>query len=288
MFGTWRLLLALTVAASHMGFALGPYHPGVMAVTGFYLLAGYISAALWQRACRQSPHPGWHYWRERFWRLMPQYWGVVLVTALLLPWLPTNHFLQAPLDFNALWQNLLVFPLAYYPLSGIDHITLIPPAWSLAVEFHYYLLVPLLGRLPLRALRWVWGGSLGVWLLSFTGWVDPELWGYRYFPGVLFIFLTGHTLYLGHQQHRYFSYEALILLAILILLLALYLPYHPAIGFQFEVIVGLLLTLPLTVLLGRLPRHPMDEGLGKPAYLVFLLHFLALWLWQAFFPYFNI
>ncbi|EIJ34258.1 acyltransferase family protein [Thiothrix nivea] len=281
MFGFWRLFLALTVAVSHMGFALGPYHPGVMAVMGFYLLAGYISAALWQRACRQADYPTWHYWKERFWRLMPQYWGVVLVTALLLPWLPRNHFLQAPLDFSALWQNLLVFPLAYYPLTGIDHMTLIPPAWSLAVEFHYYLLVPLLGRLPLPVLRGVWAASLGIWLMSFTGLIDPELWGYRYFPGVLFIFLTGHTLCLSHLQQRYFSYESLILLAVLILMLTLYLPYNWGIGFQFEVVVGLLIALSLTILLGRLPRNPLDEWLGKPAYLLFLLHFLAFWLLQA-------
>jgi len=281
MFGLYRLSLALLVAVSHMGVSIAGYHLGVMAVMGFYVLAGYISAALWQKA-QQSSQPTRAYWQGRFWRLMPLYWAVVLLTALLLPYLPESAFLSAPLDGRAWLQNLLVFPLAYYPLSDIDQITLIPPAWSLAVEFHYYLLIPLLAYLSERWIRCIWLLSLLIWLSSFTDLLDAELWGYRYFVGMLFVFITGRSLWFARQRGQLFSIESKIVLLILLgLLLFISVYQETRFYFQMETVLGLLIAIPLVSGLATLQRQAWDELLGKPAYLIFLGHFLVYWLWNV-------
>jgi peptidoglycan/LPS O-acetylase OafA/YrhL len=278
MFGLYRLSLAVLVAISHMGFSIAGYHLGVMAVMGFYVLAGYIAAALWQRA-EQYPNAARYYWKGRFWRLMPLYWGMVVLTAILMPYLAPSEFLSAPLDGNAWLQNLLVFPLAYYPLSGIDKITLIPPAWSLAVEFHYYLFIPLLAYLSERWIRFIWLLSLLIWLASFTDLLDTERWGYRYFLGMLFVFLTGRSLWFARQQALLFSLESKVVLVLLLILLAWINIYQEErFYFQMETVLGLLIAIPMISALATLPRHHWDDFLGKPAYLIFLGHFLLYWI----------
>ena len=262
-----------------MGVSIAGYHLGVMAVMGFYVLAGYISAALWQKAQQSSDRPALSYWKGRFWRLMPLYWGVVILTAILMPYLPHSEFLSAPLDSSAWLQNLFVFPLAYYPLSGIDQITLIPPAWSLAVEFHYYLLIPVLGYLSERWIRLLWFCSLLVWCSSFTTLLDAELWGYRYFAGMLFVFLTGRSLWFARKRGELFSIESKIVLLVLLgLLLFINMYQETRFYFQMETVVGLLIAIPMISALSTLSRRTWDEWLGKPAYLIFLGHFLVYWL----------
>ncbi|HJY76921.1 MAG TPA: acyltransferase family protein, partial [Burkholderiales bacterium] len=73
---------------------------------------------------------------------------------------------------------------------------LVPQAWTLSVEFYFYLLAPWLTRLPLRGIIAVIAASLalryGVWGVAGLR-ADP--WSYRFFPFELAFFMTGALAY---------------------------------------------------------------------------------------------
>jgi peptidoglycan/LPS O-acetylase OafA/YrhL len=51
--------------------------------------------------------------------------------------------------------------------------------------------------------------------------------------------------------------------------------------YNFEVLIGILVGLPIVTFVVRLPSHPVDTTLGNISYGVFLNHFLLIWIFQA-------
>ncbi len=72
MLGTFRLFLAMLVASSHTGLSLAGLNPGVMAVVGFYLISGYVTAGLMARHY-SDPSQVSSFYLDRAIRLLPQY-----------------------------------------------------------------------------------------------------------------------------------------------------------------------------------------------------------------------
>ena len=158
----------------------------------------------------------------------------------------------------------------------------ISPAWSLALEFHFYLLVPILVR-P-GALRGVLAAASAIlFVVSASGVVESAFWGYRLLPGVLFLFLLGSLLYdlrtspttgLRTTCLAAFLVSAVLLVA-MIYSKASKLPF-PC-GVQINVLIGILASLPLVWFLSKFARRPgVDSFLGDLAYGVFLAHPLCI------------
>jgi peptidoglycan/LPS O-acetylase OafA/YrhL len=149
--GFFRLALASVVVVHHFSrFALG--HLGVFL---FFVLSGYWIHRLWIEKYSKLERPYPTYLLSRLWRLLPVF---VLINAVaLLVGLKMGdkawHF----------WpSNLLIF--GYSSLGGETPLT---PAWSLDIEFQFYLLAPLLAALLLRPRT-----TLLVWLVAMGGLVS--------------------------------------------------------------------------------------------------------------------
>ena len=286
--GLLRYLLASLVLYSHLGHGvLGGINPGVSAVVVFYMLAGSVVAGLWQK---------WHalpdglprFYRDRLWRILPQYLLVCAAAALLWAAGAQSPFLArqpGPLQWLA---QITVIPLAYYMYMGGDGFVLVPPAWSLGVELQFYVLAPALVLLPRRRLIPVALASLAVFAAAQMRWLDADHFGYRLLPGVLFLFLAGAAL-----RRRTMA----IPLALLWLGMALYLALiwgQPPVPYRRDVALGFVLGLPVLALLQRrrapraalTPRRPspalaaarwLDRTLASASYGVFLWHFPVLW-----------
>jgi peptidoglycan/LPS O-acetylase OafA/YrhL len=278
MLGSFRLLLALLVALSHAGLRMDGLNPGVSAVVGFYLVSGYVMTGLLRRhypTLALAPR----FYLDRALRLYPQY---LAIAALTLLWFAAtdarNDFLRHAPDALDLLNNLLIAPLNYLYASH-DAYALIPPAWSLGAEVQFYLLFPLIllaraGRPLLLAL------SLLLYLAAAWGLLPTEPYGYRFLPGVLFIFLLGSWLYDLHAADRRPAAVALTVATLLgSALLALLLQQNGSLHAPYnrETLLGLALGLPALALLGPLKRQIWDEALGDLSYGVFLVHFLILW-----------
>ena len=122
-----------------------------MFVEMFFVLSGLV---LWLPVARalvadEETRSGRAMLLRRTARLLPLYWTVVLVVwALTNPTLPGH------------WQDLLLH-LTFTHIYSDQYIFWTDgPAWSLAVEFHFYVLV----ALSFPVIRWArnrWPGSVG-------------------------------------------------------------------------------------------------------------------------------
>jgi peptidoglycan/LPS O-acetylase OafA/YrhL len=171
VFGLYRLILAIFVALSHYGLILAGFNPGQRSVICFYVLSGFLMD---RQFGKLSPTGGVSaFYIDRALRVFPLYLVVVCLGMAITP-IPWRDF----------WINVSLLPLNYDFFTGVP--LLIAPAWSLACEVHFYLLVPLLVLLPAVWLRTVTAGSLIFFSISpFIK--DGGFWAYT---GILFTFLS--------------------------------------------------------------------------------------------------
>ena len=100
----------------------------------FFVLSGFV---LWLPVAKaaldaRTGRPGWVLLFRRMARLLPLYYAVVLVV-----WTTTNPSLPGH------WQDLLMH-LTFTHVYSDDYIFwTIGPAWTLGVEFHFYVLMAL-------------------------------------------------------------------------------------------------------------------------------------------------
>jgi peptidoglycan/LPS O-acetylase OafA/YrhL len=62
----------------------------------------------------------------------------------------------------------------------------------LGIELLFYLVMPFILIFKVRST--CFGLSLLVFLAAYLGWIDTDLFGYRFLPGILFMFSCGSTL----------------------------------------------------------------------------------------------
>lgn len=279
--GFIRLFLAFLVLISHMGYSCYGYNPGVMAVAVFYLLAGHVVAKLWLNAPTHQ-RLRW-FMRDRALRILPQYYVSLAVAILLWGWLqPDNFHVSAQPDLFDWFANLSLIPLNYFMFNGVDGFTLLAPAWSLAVEVQFYLLVPLLFTYR-PSLWWALALSLLVYGLAQSGDLNPDIYGYRLLPGVLFLFIAG-ALCIQPTRWQCRLLWGGWLGGVVYVGYLLNQPHNPS--FVLEVALGFVVGLPLV---WRHSQHPhrfkgmwrtLQQRAGLYSYALFLIHFPIMWLVQ--------
>lgn len=279
--GSLRFLLAIAVLLSHVGLSIGGLNPGVISVVVFYIISGYVMAALMARHYN-TLNRAHHFYLDRLARIYPQYAFYAGGAAL---WFfsvgqPTYFLSHLPEPVDWL-NNLLIVPLNYFMFNGSDKFTLVPPAWSLGVEILFYALAPLLWRYWAIAL-WVALCSLAVQALAWHGVLQTDWWGYRLLPGVLWIFSLGMVIHRLQNARAKLVRQLPLLTALFVSVIWAYLsstgrllqPYHR------EVLLGIALGGPLVQWLS-LAEHPwpqIDQRLGDLSYGIFLNHFFLIWL----------
>jgi len=131
-----RALAITMVFLSHGISALDTLGVGVDL---FFLLSGFLIGRIYLRAQKDAHEPSgtftlWGFWSARWFRTLPPYLAALALFALAQP-----HFQNNPIH-----PYYLLFLQNYVGLTGFG------PSWSLCVEEHFYLALPLLGFLLLR------------------------------------------------------------------------------------------------------------------------------------------
>lgn len=110
----------------------------------FFVLSGFLIGRIYFRESGGASFSAWRFWRSRWWRTLPPYAGAVLLYLAGSIAFPTDklHWYYA------------FFLQNYLGVTGFG------PSWSLCVEEHFYLLLPVIGLITCRllgrrSLRWV-------------------------------------------------------------------------------------------------------------------------------------
>jgi peptidoglycan/LPS O-acetylase OafA/YrhL len=275
--GSYRFVLAILVTLSHVGVVIAGHNSGVSAVISFYLLSGFVMTALIRDKYGDIESVG-SFYLDRAMRLLPQFLlYTVLTLALVLVWPPTSPFVSDITTWKVV-LNIAMLPLNFFMFGGLETSILIPQAWSLGLEAFFYLAIPWLLLYKVRVAAFTM--SVVVFMLAYIGVLNTDWWGYRFLPGTLFIFLIGSLM---HERKPYVNTAiflcfacAAALLTLLIATPSLQRPYN------FEVLVGLIVGLPMVYFLKGFTTSKLDAHIGNLSYGMFLNHFFLIWLFEGF------
>ena len=182
--GTLRLLLACTVVIGHSSPLFGFIGLNGYAVPAFFIISGFYMNLILDTTYNR-PGGTWLFYSNRFLRLFPIYWSVLIMYAVVahLPYTESQninryvydaslHFSHAtdgsPASLWAIIPNLLTLGSDWFRLFAADALSgtltllrpttdlkvntdvylylIMPPNWSLGVELVFYAIVPLLMR----------------------------------------------------------------------------------------------------------------------------------------------
>jgi peptidoglycan/LPS O-acetylase OafA/YrhL len=240
----------------------------VAAVVSFLLLSGFVMTALIRKYyLRVESVPA--FYLDRLIRLAPQFYLYITLTLLGARFFRLHHFdMQAAPGFGATVSQFLLVPLNFY-FYFPD--MLLPQAWSLGLEAMFYAVFPFILIFKLRNVAALI--SLAVFAAAQAGYIDVDLWGYRFLPGTLIIFICGS--WLEDPRNAWERRLPFIFCgACALLLIATYFTAIPA---GRSVLLGVTLGIPVVYSLQRLGEHSRLSALaGDLSYGVFLNHVLLL------------
>jgi peptidoglycan/LPS O-acetylase OafA/YrhL len=291
MFGFYRTFLALVVVFHHL---LDIPVIGKYAVHGFFILSGYLMTHIMHQSYGYHLQGYRAFALNRFLRLFPTYWFVLLVSLIVIGLIGENFSRQfhaaltVPDTFRDWFQNLSMIFADLFP--GQQKPRLSPPTWALTVELLYYLLIAL-GISRFKTFTWLWFAG-GVMYMILTHWLAHP-YAYRYetlFAGSL-PFSMGALVYHYREQlsaitQAYNSHVLLIVASILLILNTVIGVTNTGAMFELSYYANFIInTIIIVVLLNVRPSGSLkrlDKKIGDYSYPIYLAH----WQLAAFFSFY--
>lgn len=297
--GVLRLLLALSVIAAHTSAIRWLALPtGTAAVQIFFVISGFYMALILNE---KYLGPGSYriFIANRFLRIYPVYFvmaGATLILALALhteirlfdPERLSELNLEAKtlifganfaifgldtFDFLAIQHGALVFVrnTGDHPLV-VDHMRLVPQAWSLGIELLFYIIAPFIVR------RILWIVAVSVLSLSLRaylwqhGYTAPP-WNYEFFPSELVFFLIGALLYHAQRTALFERWGPT---------LAVFAPFATGLAlFTYDDLPGILsyglVIVSIPFLFELTKRNRVDRLVGELSYPLYVVHFFFIY-----------
>jgi len=272
MLGTVRFILAALVILNHLWLPTAN-RVGAHAVTAFYMISGYLMTKVIHDVYGHSLRGAGHFLANRALRIYPIYWFCLFTTLILIAACGDAfraYALIAVPDMKQLFQNVTLIEL------GSSEVILVPPAWSLTVEFAYYLaMIAGLSRHRYVSIAWF---SLS---LIYTAWLiaSDAPFSERYYPiaAASLFFSIGALVYWYRASLHWLRLPSLAFWPLLLLFC-----FSPmlleSVGLDrlmigFYLPTFLFVSLVVTATQSSELQH--DRWLGDLAYPMFLLHFLC-------------
>ncbi|MGB4812498.1 MAG: acyltransferase [Methylophilaceae bacterium] len=317
--GFLRFFLAFSVVNVHanlLGFNL---MYADVAVQSFYVISGFYMAMVLNEKYNRPGVTYTDFLLSRFFRIIPAYILVVFLTvsAAAVAWFgfgvtipPLQHW---QVLFNKLSLTTIIsvifiqFSLVgtelihYFTLNASGGLTFtahfsqepiklwrlltVPQAWTLALEFYFYLLAPFIVR---RSVGFIFGLIVTSFLvrlilaLQFDVRFDP--WSYRFFPSELLFFLAGSLTYRLSSPKilaiSRFNIRLITGICFILIMAAGVIARYGHVGHFYSVsplFIGLLfLWLPKLFLLTK--NKKIDRYIGELSYPLYISHVLVIWL----------
>jgi peptidoglycan/LPS O-acetylase OafA/YrhL len=286
MFGTFRVMLAVLVVLQH-ALPRHRFNYGDAAVINFFMISGYVMTILIKNNYGKLGKSTWYFYADRFIRIYPQYFFFIMLSFVLDSiFYFSPRYLSGHPTIGKFLLNAVIVPMNYvWVIPSLSRYQLLLPAWSLGLEEQFYWIFPFIVLLPFveRVSNVL---SLAIFAVAIFGILNPELFAYRFLPGVIFIFLLGKNLadYNTTRSEESYWTMATVYTVVLVLTVGLWM-FRPGIlfmGYNKEVLLAILTGFPVICFLSRLPRRPWDEFLGHCSYGVFLGHITIIHLFVRF------
>lgn len=310
--GTLRFLLALAVVIVHSSPIMGlTLLPGPVAVRAFYIISGFLIAMVISRKYQYRDRSYYYFLSNRFYRLYPLYITIVILTVLLSigyglflgDWgklqYYINHYQASPqslpslmvvmlTNFTVVGQDIMTF-LSIDPDSGkllfhrmqdrpvLQELLLIPIAWTVAVEFYFYLVAPFFVTKTIKTILTILVSVLVFrYILMVTGAAPDSFAIYRFAPTEIYWFLLGVLCYRlpfpAFLKSRQFAYGVLVLM---IVFMVAYNHLSWANDWK-NIIVYAITFISLPALFAHVSKLRIDKNLGELCYPMYLVHAFVL------------
>lgn len=310
--GILRLLLALSVVATHAGPIIGTtFVGGQVAVEAFYIISGFYMTLILNEKYIDINNSYRLFISNRLLKLYPIYWAIVtLILLLSLGSLIANSFagkLHSYFDYYHQYGNMSFFSISYLVITnlalvgqdaimflGIDTQTgqffftsdfsktqpqltsflLVPQAWTLGIEIIFYLIAPFIVRRNFMIFIVLVASFLVKMVLPQFG-LDHDPWTYRFFPAELMFFLLGsvsYKLYRLKKKWRFDKLISVVALTVISLLILFYDFWHFSDKYPFFFI---LLTLSIPLIFSFTKNLKWDTRLGDLSYPIYISHMLV-------------
>ena len=275
--GTYRFILAISVAISHTGFVVFGLNPGVIAVISFFLVSGYVMTALIHKNYFDRKKIVLFY-LDRVFRIYPQYlFNIVIVLSIYFVFGLSSHYLSQP-SLTGLIQNILIIPMGFYMTPWVgENFILIPPAWSLGIEFCFYILVPFIIINKLKKITF--SLSYIIFLIAYMGILPTDYFGYRLIFGTIYIFICGSFLYENNNIIKNNPLKFILTFSVFLLILT-FVNQHFLLPYNREVLIGLIFGIPALSLVVKLDKSYLDNFLGNLSYGIFLSHYSFVFIFE--------
>ncbi len=299
--GLFRLLLAISVLATHLGIQFG--FGGRTSVQIFFVISGFLMSYLVTE--KRSYATNRNFWASRFFRIFPTYWLVCLCTIFLTQFGVSSNALSVFLELSppnaifAIGPNLGLFFQDVMLFLGVAsngeivfapnfqstqlplHLVLIvPQSWSLALELSFYLIAPFILKRK-GVLFALLGLSVLIRLLlviAGLGLDDP--WSYRFFPVEIGTFIFGALIHqLGYpllQKMEKYNTKIFRLASVIGVIALFALTSFIQSGFVQSVVLALFCSFALPALFKFQSESKFDNELGKLSYPFYMWHVLVI------------
>lgn len=278
MFGVLRTLLAINVVLLHV-FSLPTL--GNYSVSFFFILSGFLMTYIMQNTYGYDFSGVKLFWINRFLRLYPLYWVVLIFGILMILFFPEinkHPDMYLPSKVNDYVFNILMFFPKIIPHNVSPR--LVPPSWALTNELIYYFLISLgISKNKKRTLFWV---SISVLYYIWT-YFFYNIPTYRYssiFASSL-PFSLGAMLYWFKDFNLKLSRVPYILgLYLLFVINAVFLkemfPIYVEFSIYLNLIIALLIIHSLFHFKAENKIKKIDNYIGRYSYPIYLSHFAVL------------
>ena len=274
MFGILRTLLAINVILLHI---FGVPSLGNYSVSFFFILSGFLMTHIMQNTYGYNLSGIKQFWVNRFLRLYPTYWIILIITAVVIVLFKDvlrNDSIFMPSTLGNWLQNISII----YPNLVPHRINprLSPASWALTNELVFYLLISLgVSKTLNRTLFWL---LFGIMYFVFTYLYKTDTWRYSAIPAASLPFSIGSLLYYINLKlpKVKFQFYLIITLFFLFCLNALYLRFNIYSNVEISIYVNYFIASFLILSLFNLNVNKniknLDNYLGHFSYPFYLSH----------------
>lgn len=324
--GILRFLLAASVLIGHTAPILGTKTRlvgGMTAVESFFIISGFYMALVLKEKYSKGDNAYRKFYFNRFLRLFPMYWTVLLVVLLvsllwnfqhldnhLLPYIKHFSHMNFVTFIYFIFSNMFLlgqdtfFFLSLNPDSGwlfftkqytttaiwLEQFLFVPQAWTLGIEILFYLLAPFIFKLGWKFVLTIAVISLFTKICLFAVGLSFEPWPYRFFPAEICFFLAGAGSYLLYKRIRNKSIAKHIMWGIFGLVVFYTILYSLIPGLDiysynpYRIGYYILLLVAVPFLFKFTKKNAADTFIGRLSYPMYIVHLFIIQVYFTYYP----